>query len=73
MTHDKENKDRAERARIALEAMPGSDEWDLDVNIIDLMANLLHLADQEGHNAEWIARMATCHYNEERITHPCDP
>ena len=60
------NKDRAEWARGTVEcfvSMVGGD--DLKTSISDLIANILHLCDEENINHEDVFRNATWHYEEE--------
>ena len=61
------NKDRAEWARGAVEcfvSMVGGGD-DLKTSISDLIADLLHLCDEEGIDHEDVLRNATWHYEEE--------
>lgn len=60
---------RAEWARAALSAYndaKGEDLDAIDTDVTDLMADLLHLVDEEGGNTESVLRMVHVHYAEER-------
>lgn len=59
-----ENEDRADRAMHALQAYAEEKKCDDDTRtmIIDLIADLMHLAEQIGHDHESILRMAADHY-----------
>jgi hypothetical protein len=59
-----ENEDRASRALHALQAYAEAKRCDDDTRtmIIDLIADLMHLAEQTGHDHEPILRVAADHY-----------
>lgn len=59
-----ENEARAGRALHALQAYAEEKKCDDDTRtmIIDLIADLMHLAEQTGHDHESILRMAAGHY-----------
>jgi hypothetical protein len=59
-----ENEGRAGRALHALQAYAEEKKCDDDTRtmIIDLIADLMHLAEQTGHDHEPILRMAADHY-----------
>jgi hypothetical protein len=62
------NKERITIAKIALLELPEFDT--IETGIIDLIANLLHLADSKGLDTAAILRMAEGNFNEERERKP---
>lgn len=63
LTKEQQNHKRAEIAAVAIESMPYFDT--LEYGIIDLMANLMHLAKREHLDAWALIRLATNHFEEE--------
>ena len=56
-----------QRIEIALSALEGTPEYDKsEDNIVDLIADLLHLAHAQGFDTEAITRMATNHFEAEK-------
>ncbi len=73
MTHpwtraaERTNADRANDARIALNAYEPKDQADDEANIVDLVADLYHLASSLGIDPEYVQRVAWHHYMAERL------
>lgn len=59
------NKDRAFRGRRALEAYERCEGADSDAALQDLLADLIHLAAEDGGDVEQTFRMATVNYEAE--------
>jgi len=57
------NSDRAARARKAVTAAKKGTRGEF--HLVDLVANLLHLADADGDSGERVLRLAEMHYTEE--------
>jgi hypothetical protein len=58
------NKERAASALQAIEAVTKYDPYDPD-SIVDLVTDLLHLAQQVGTDPEYVIRTAKIHYDAE--------
>jgi hypothetical protein len=59
------NEERAQRAEAAIAAYPGGDPEDLSATIVDLIADLMHLAHANDIEPDYVARMSQDHYNTE--------
>ena len=59
------NADRAQRAEAALAAYPGREDEDLSASIVDLVADLLHLAHQNDIEPDYVTRLAQDHFTAE--------
>jgi hypothetical protein len=57
------NSERAERARKAVAAAKNGTRGEF--HLVDLVANLLHLADAEGDSGKRVLRVAKMHYEAE--------
>jgi hypothetical protein len=57
-----DNIDREKRAGVALRAYPGHEEEDISSSIVDLVADLLHLARSLDLDTELIIRCAKMHF-----------
>ena len=64
LTKKQANEERIRIAMTAIENMPDTD--DLETGIIDLITNLLHLAEQEGLAPEKLVALARAHWLTER-------
>ncbi len=58
------NEERTAAARQALEAVPKYEPFDTD-SIVDLVTDLLHLAQQEGIEPDYVIHMAQIHFDAE--------
>lgn len=66
--NDYTNADRADSARAAAEAFAiatGSQDEDLRTQLVDLLANIMHLADEEGLVFDALTESAYLHYEDE--------
>lgn len=54
------NRERAERFHAAIRSY--NDEWDVDTNLIDLLADARHWCDREGRSYAEFDRLAYQHY-----------
>lgn len=61
----KVNAKRAFQANKAIKTMAGYDEWDARSNIVDMIANLFHLARLKNIDMEDAIRMAREHFEAE--------
>ena len=59
------NETRAQRGQIALTACPGTDPNDIKASIVDLVADLLHLASQNDIEADYVLGVARTHFDAE--------
>jgi hypothetical protein len=57
--------DRAEYARPLFDVSPYDEEGCCDVSLIDILTNLMHLADVEGWDFDKAVEIATWHHGEE--------
>ena len=64
---ERTNEDRCETAyrTVMVYAQYSGEEHDVETNIIDLMADLLHLCDQYGLEQSYVTDMALAHYDSE--------
>ena len=60
---------RAKRALKAVRAYPTYDKYDIQTSIVDLIADILHLAGEHGFSGTTILRMAAFHYAAETKEH----
>jgi hypothetical protein len=60
-----DNIDREKRAGVALRAYPGLEEEDISSSIVDLVADLLHLARSLDIDTDYLLRVAQAHFEAE--------
>jgi hypothetical protein len=70
MTTETPNERRAEiafRTVLAYQSYKGEDMDDTETGIVDLIADLLHLGEQYGLDADTIERISRMHYDAEKV------